>query len=87
MPEANLMGTGQRHRAVDGDAKEFLDGERLGQTAAQCLAFHVLHHNEEFILYLDHIVDGGDMRIIQARGAFCFFPKVPAGVLVSVQSG
>ena len=56
-----------------------------GKTQAQSLAINILHDDEEFVLFFDHVMNRSYVRIVQARGVFLLFPQALARVLVIVE--
>ena len=58
------------------------NGQELGETARlrldappQSSAFDVLHHEKDFALVFEHVINRGNVRMVQRRGALGFLQK------------
>src|SRR5215471_18249361 len=69
------MSGDESFRALRGDGEKLTDSKRAGEAAAQGFALHVLHDHEEFVAVFEDVIDGGDMRVIEAGNPLGFFPE------------
>jgi hypothetical protein len=75
----------QRFRALRGDGEYFRDVIGIQRRMSQVGAFHMLHHDQHFAVVFYHVVDGGNVLQVQARGALRFFYQPLAITRVGAQ--
>ena len=65
----------QRTRALDREVEELLQRHGLADSVAQSRALHVFHDQQNLAVFLEHVVDAGDVGVLERRGPLCFFQK------------
>jgi hypothetical protein len=70
---------------LQGQFVKLLQADRIPQAPAQRAAFDVLHHQQDFALVLKHVINGGDVRVIQRGGALRFLQKAAAVPFVELE--
>ena len=87
MNDAVLMSGHEGLGALQGDIEELLQSERVAQTLAQSFARDVFHNQKDFLALLKDVIDGGNVRIVEAGGALGLAEEAAAANGVVAQGG
>ena len=82
--DAALMSRGQGVGALDGNVEESVERHGFTDELAQAGAGNVLHDEQDLVVLVDHVVDAGDVGVIEGGCALAFAQE--HGVVVGRES-